>query len=414
MNFDKEYELLEKLYFERVSGSEGEKQACLLLKEELEKLGLHPVVESFDTQHSVVEKVTLEVCEPYQKEYQATAYKGCQSTEANGLLKELCYFESDNPVSRKMVKDKIALINGYLNRATYQAITEAGAKAFISYNGDVDRAINDLDPRELRESLQKLGNLPGVNILVKDAMEMVANGASQIRMTIQQENTKTPSYNLVCDLKGESDEVIVLCAHYDSVPHSKGPYDNASGVVALYAIAEKLRNQKLHHTLRLLFCGSEERGLCGSQAYIKQHASELDNIQFVINIDMIGSTMGKRIAVCTSEEALVHYTDYYAKMVGFPLQCSQAVYPSDSTSFADAGIPAITFARDATKGTGSIHSRYDVLENLCKNKIEEDTEFICGYVESMLDAYVIPVAKEMPENMKRELDRYQGREKKRS
>lgn len=104
-------------------------------------------------------------------------------------------------------------------------------------------------------------------------------------------------------------------------------------------MAKTLKDKNLKHNIRFIWCGSEERGLLGSKDYVAKHKDELDQIKLVVNIDMIGSILGHRIAVSTADISLVHYIDYYAKMVGFPLESSQGVYSSDSTPFADAGVP---------------------------------------------------------------------------
>ncbi len=403
-----EYELLEKLYFERIGGTDQELEACHIIQDELSKIGLESHIEAFDVVTNHVSKVSLEVLQPYQKTYEATAYMGCTNTE--GLVGDLCYFESDNAVSRKQVSGKIALVNGYLGMKTFKAITEAKAIGFITYNGNIDREENDLDPRELRETLQEFGNLPGVNIRVDDAMEMVAKGASEVRIVVKQTIEKVHSHNLVCDIKGENDDILVCTAHYDSVPHSKGAYDNATGGVCLYGLAKELKDKKLGHSIRLIWCGSEERGLLGSKAYVEEHQEEMEHIGLCVNVDMIGSIMGRRIAVCTSDMSLVHYIDYFGKIKGFPIEVSQGVYSSDSTPFADKGVPAVSFARITTSGTGEIHSRYDVIEHLSEQMLLQDTSFICDFVEKMANAYVIPVPKEIPDNMKEEIEKYYGRD----
>lgn len=407
MFIEKEYELLEKLYFERIGGTESELKACNLIKDELSKIGLESHIEAFDVSRNNVEKVSFEVVYPYQKIYEATAYMGCTNTEA--FEGELAYFESDTEVSRKNVEGKIALINGYMNMKTYKAINEAKAIGFITFNGDIDQKENDLDPRELRAQLQEFGNIPGINIRVNDAMELVELHAAKVKITIQQEMFTTQSHNLICDLKGTSNDWIVCTAHYDSVPHSKGAYDNATGSVCLYALANELKEINLNHNVRFIWCGSEERGLLGSKAYVKDHKDEMDQIKLVVNVDMIGSTMGRRIAVSTADLSLVNFIDYYAKIKGFPLESSQDVYSSDSTPFADAGVPAVSFARITPQGAGKIHCRFDVLEHLSKRMLEEDTDFILKFVLEMANAYVIPVIREIPENMKKELDKYLGR-----
>ncbi|MGN1344875.1 MAG: M28 family peptidase, partial [Traorella sp.] len=324
MDINKEYELLEKLYFERIGGSEDELKACHIIQDELTSLGLTSTIEEFEVVKNEVHDVVLEVLEPYQKRYEAIAYSDCANTD--GLECELCYFECDNDVLRKQVKNKIALVNGYMGMKIYKALTDSKALGFITYNGNIDMKENDLDPRELRKPLHEFGLLPGVNMRVEDAMEMVDKKATKVRIVTKQNVTTSMSHNLICELPGESDDVIVLTAHYDSVPYSKGAYDNGTGSVALYAIIKELKDKKLNHSLRFIWCGSEERGLLGSKAYVQAHENELEKIQLCINIDMIGNTMGSRHGVCTSEEALVHFLDYHAKMVGFPLSVKQGVY----------------------------------------------------------------------------------------
>lgn len=407
MNINKEYELLNKLYFERLGGTEEELTACKMIADELKELGLESHIEAFDVVRNTVQNVKFEVTEPYHKVYEVSAYMGCVNTE--GLTAELAYFESDTAVSRKNIKGKIALVNGYLGTKTFRALCEAGAVGFITYNGDIDQPENDLDDRELRETAQKYGNIPGVNMRVHDAMELIDKEASQVTMVIEQTMYDTKSHNLVCDIKGESDDWIVCTAHYDSVPNSKGAYDNATGAVCLYSIAEVLKDKQLKHNVRLIWTGSEERGLLGSKAYVEDHKDELEQIKLVVNVDMIGTILGNRIAVSTADMSLVHFTDYYAKMVGFPLESSQDVYSSDSTPFADAGVPAITFARGSA-GTSRIHCHFDVMEHLSKKMLQEDTEFIVNYVDAMANSYVIPVVREIPDNMKEAIDKYYARD----
>lgn len=405
---NKEYELLEKLYFVRTGGSEEELKAAHIIQDELKELGLESTIEPFDVTASNITKSYLEVVEPYQKKYEVTAYQN--SINVEDLKGELYYFEFDNPVSRKEVKGKIALINGYMNMRSTKALVEAGAIGFISYSGDIDRAYNDLDIREYRDMLKPFGELPGVHMKVEDAMELVEKQAKSLVMSTQLTVETVHSHNVICDLKGESDDVIVCSAHYDSVPFSKGAYDNATGSVCLYKIAEQLKDQPLKHTVRLVWCGSEERGLLGSKAYCEQHKDELENIKLCVNIDMIGSIMGKRIARCTSDLSLVNYVDYYGKMNGYPIEVTQGVYSSDSTPFADNGVPALSFARITHQGTGSIHSCLDLIEHMSERILHEDCMFIKGFVETMANSFVIPVPREMPDNMKEELDKYLGRD----
>ena len=125
-----------------------------------------------------------------------------------------------------------------------------------------------------------------------------------------------------------------------------------------------------------------------------------------INLDMIGCIMGKFIAVCTAEEMLVHYLTYMGMEEGFGMKVSQEVYSSDSTPFADKGVPAVSFARIAPNNTATIHNSYDTMDVMKMSHMEKDVAFISKFVERMANAVCCPVGKEIPDNMKEKLDIY--------
>ena len=59
MNVKKEYELLEKLYFERIGGTKEELKACTIIQEELAEIGLESTIESFEVVKNDVSEVLL-------------------------------------------------------------------------------------------------------------------------------------------------------------------------------------------------------------------------------------------------------------------------------------------------------------------------------------------------------------------
>ena len=131
-----------------------------------------------------------------------------------------------------------------------------------------------------------------------------------------------------------------------------------------------------------------------------------------INLDMIGCIMGKFISVATAEEKVCHYISYLAAELGFGLEASQDVYSSDSTPFADKGIPAISFARIAPANTASYHNSYDTMTVMKGEQMEQDIAFITAFADRMANAAVCPVKRKMPDNMKEKLDIYLCRRRK--
>lgn len=106
------------------------------------------------------------------------------------------------------------------------------------------------------------------------------------------------SSNIIVELPGRGEDVVILSAHYDTVRGSVGANDNASGVSVLLTLAERLAQPPWSNgmvtdfpfTLRLIAFGSEETGLNGSRHYLRQlTAEEMDAIRIAINLDVLGS-----------------------------------------------------------------------------------------------------------------------------
>lgn len=106
------------------------------------------------------------------------------------------------------------------------------------------------------------------------------------------------SSNIIVELPGQGEDVVIISAHYDTVRNSVGANDNASGVSVLLTLAERLAQPPwsnemvsgLPFTLRFIAFGSEETGLNGSRHYVRQlTAAEMDAIMLVINLEMVGS-----------------------------------------------------------------------------------------------------------------------------
>jgi len=113
--------------------------------------------------------------------------------------------------------------------------------------------------------------------------------------------------NVIAELPGESDEAIVVGAHFDAVWRGPGAIDNATGVEGLRRVAERLVGRKHPRTLRFISFGAEEIGLLGARRYVleEKQAERLDRI--VGRAEELARTLGllDRYEVSTelSEEA---------------------------------------------------------------------------------------------------------------
>lgn len=102
-------------------------------------------------------------------------------------------------------------------------------------------------------------------------------------------------FNIIGWLKGTKfvNRFIVITAHYDHLG-KKGKHvfygadDNASGVAALLAVARKVSEFGLAHSVIFIATDAEEQGLQGAKAFIKNLPVNKDAILLNINLDMLG------------------------------------------------------------------------------------------------------------------------------
>ena len=400
--------IFESTDFVHASGTKEELQVAEFLKGQCEELGVTAKIEAFRVAMGDIEESHLFAD---GKEIPCKAFNCCGSGVVEG---ELYYMPGTDPVSVVGAKDKIVLLDtqgiGFFG---YQDLMKAGAKGIIFQYGNVHFSNTDIDQRDLREAV--VGEERKVlcaMIHSSQAVELVKNKVKNIRLEVFQKEYDGQSHNVVAELPGKRDEFIVLTAHYDTTSLSHGAYDNMSGCAGLLGIMEQLKGKELNYGLRLVFCGSEERGLLGSKAYVRDHKEELEKIVLNINLDMIGTYLGKFIACVSAEDKLVHYISYMAAETGFPVEAKSGVYSSDSTPFADKGIPAVSFARIAGGNVAPIHCRYDLKEVMSMEQLQRDIDFLAIFTNRFANAAVCPVAREIPEDIKKQLDEYLFRKRK--
>ena len=401
MNKKKLASIFRQTAYVRMGGTAEELQCAEYLKQQCSELGLEARIEGFPVQMSNIQEASLTV------DGKAITCKGYSCAGTAEVEAPLYYLSSTDPYSLSLCKGKIVLIDGYLGYWMYRDILENGAVGFITYDGNANYRDRDIDQRELRAQVSEgVEKIPGVNINAKDAIALVNSNAKIAKIVLKQEQYEGQSHNVILEMPGEVAETIVFTAHYDSTSLSQGAYDNMSGSVGLLGIAEYFTKNPHKYSLRFIWCGSEERGLLGAKAYCRDHEEELKNVVLNINLDMIGCIMGKFIACCTSEDKLVSYLDYFAQEQGRGIRAYQDVYSSDSTPFADKGIPAVSFARIAPPPTATIHNSYDTMAVMKMEHMQQDIDFICAFAARMANAVRMPVARKMPDNMKDKLDIY--------
>ena len=120
----------------------------------------------------------------------------------------------------------------------------------------------------------------------------------KIERTVEGINT----YNVLGYLEGtdKKDEVVIVTSHYDHVGVQDGKIyngadDDGSGTVSVLEVAQAFgeaakSGQKPRRSVLFMTVTGEEKGLLGSEYYVKHPVFPLENTVCDINIDMVGRT----------------------------------------------------------------------------------------------------------------------------
>ena len=105
-------------------------------------------------------------------------------------------------------------------------------------------------------------------------------------------NEEIQGINLIGYIKGKSENVIIISAHYDHVGINNseifnGADDNASGVAVILASAKYFTENKPLNTLLFVAFDAEEMGLQGAYSFLDNPPIPRELIKLNINLDMV-------------------------------------------------------------------------------------------------------------------------------
>ena len=170
-----------------------------------------------------------------------------------------------------------------------------------------------------------------------------------------------------------SDEIYVICAHFDTVPESPGADDDGSGVAAVLAAANIMSKYDVNHTIRFVTFSGEEEGLFGSYKYVEEAKNNGDNITCALNIDMIGyaetKNGGNNVTIRQDEESIwltdliINVSQLYNEYINLEIIPQFDPYGfSDHYSFWQFGYNAIQYREFETNPY--YHTSGDTIENM--------------------------------------------------
>ena len=259
------------------------------------------------------------------------------------------------------------IITGCINRQT-PLITDTSK--FSTYYADVSYLADDkLEGREtgtvgeilaakyISKRMEKIGLSPkGINNTYIQEFKRKKKAHPHDNVGTGEEGT---GRNIIGFIDNKKEKTIVIGAHYDhlgygaegSLSDSKneihnGADDNASGVAAMLSLAKKLKGQNLSTNVLFIAFSGEEKGLWGSNYFVKNATIDKANINYMINMDMVGrlDSLNRLAIYGIGTSPAFPPVLASANTFGFVNKYdSSGVGPSDHTSFYLEDIPVLHF-----------------------------------------------------------------------
>lgn len=187
--------------------------------------------------------------------------------------------------------------------------------------------------------------------------------------------------NVLFTKKGKTNETVIIGGHYDKVNVGCGIIDNWSGIVILAHLLRTISSADTQKTYVFAAFDREEEGLKGSRVMAKAIPKEsLSTYCSVVNLDSFG--LGYPVVL---ENASSSKMTKFAQELGKELkvQVTPLNVPganSDSSSFKERDIPAITLSALSDRWPMYMHSANDKLENVIPGSVRVGYHFALEYI----------------------------------
>lgn len=197
--------------------------------------------------------------------------------------------------------------------------------------------------------------------------------------------------NIVGKIEGQSNNAIVISAHFDHIGIQdgkiiRGAIDNASGVSVLLDLAETLNKKYSVNKpeFDIIFCAfnAEETGLTGSEKFIEDIDGKYDNL-ININIDSVGYKDGGNVTFLDRNTDTFLYNPMKEVIENNGLEVELDTNLSgtaDSVTFDKAGISAICIIDENVKDV--IHTENDVPELIDYDRLDKIVKSVYDFVSS--------------------------------
>jgi carboxypeptidase Q len=365
----------------RFAGSEGDARAVEWALRKLTELGFQNVrAEPVAVPRWERGAIAVELLEPRLRSLEAVALGGSVATPPGGVEARavmVASVEALEALPDAAVKDAIVFINGRMERMRDgggygKAVTarrsgpavagRKGARAVLIRSIGTDLHAHTGTTRYDAGPRVAAAALSGPSA---DALELAfLAGPVTVRMALEsRELPEARSANVIGEIPGRTDEIVLLGAHLDSWDITPGANDDAAGVGIVIAAARRVAALGTpRRTLRVVLFANEEFGLSGAKAYAQAHAAEAGRHALMMEADS-GSGVVWRLDAAVAPADWPWVTALAAELGLEPGRNGKAG-GADLGEMRKLGVPEFVAEQDGNRYFDVHHTRADTVEAL--------------------------------------------------
>lgn len=391
------YEIAESLVTEvgpRFAGTEGDRKAVDWALLKLYVLGFEKVrAEPVTAPGWQRGEIKIELLGPEGRALDAVALGGSVATPADGIESEILAVPSVEALEKlpaAKVKGKVVFLTTRMPRtrdgAGYGPAVKTrrngpavagrkGARAVLIRSIGTDAANGPhTGTTKYEEGAPKV---PAAALSTKDAdaLEQILAGAPRTRVRVfigSREAGTVQTANVIGEIPGTTDEIVLLGAHLDSWDTTPGANDDAAGVGIVIAAAHRFSGIKPRRTIRVVLFANEEFGLSGAKAYAQAHAAEMKQHAVMLEADS-GSGAVWRISGGLAA-ADWPWLQALAGQLQLEVGGNDKEGHADLSELRKLGVPEIIPTHDASAYFDVHHTRDDTVDKLDREGIRQASE----------------------------------------
>lgn len=198
-------------------------------------------------------------------------------------------------------------------------------------------------------------------------------------------------FNVIAKVEGERhDSCYLFTAHYDHLGNLgkkvfyAGAHDNASGTAAIVTLAAHYAKHRPKYDMYFIAFSGEDAYLRGSEWYAAHPVVPLEQVRYLINLDMIADNNPVQYCEASDEgmrgyelfETINTEKGYFKALNRAPLAGNSDHYP-----FAQRGVPCIFLMNEGGDAHKYYHTIYDTWENALFDNYAPIFKIVTDFIE---------------------------------